>query len=637
MLSAELAWMRSKLRGAYAAGYNRAQALAQRLIPPDSPLAGVKKKLGVALKPMHRRRLDVLLDAFARMHSRGHFVQIGSNDGAQQDPIREAILERQWRGVMVEPVPYVFERLKQNYGHLPRVQLENVAIAEVDGTKPFYHLPQTADWKGQNIPEWYDALGSFSREVLLTHSVFIPDIAQRIVCTDVPTLTFDSLCKRAGFEQIDLLHIDTEGYDYEILKQIDLDRWRPHLIIYEHHHLGPARAECEAMLRRHGYDFMAEALDTWALRIGDFSERDQPLLEIWNKLKAERDPGLRGGGFMVTGVDPVFKPLFEFDSEDRRRMNMSFDDRTLPALGASVALSPNSPRLFEIRNRYAALDLPVTDSRSQWNKARLSAQIDLLNFRGDNPYVWHYRELPRATRLKFFLYLEYLQRRDTLGLFDQLSEDGMFGCWTHEYAGKPKVSRDLLDSIGELGYLERQLGLVRAKNVRVLDIGAGYGRLAHRMAKAVPGLADYACVDAIPESSFLCEFYTRMRGVTPPVRVVLLDEVQDQLEPGSFDLAMNIHSFSECPEAAVQWWLEQLVRLNVPRLFMVPNEAEGFLSTEPDGSKRDLMPLIERAGYRLVHAEKAIADPAYHELLKIEDHWLLFARADSGDLRLASA
>ena len=53
----------------------------------------------------------------------------------------------------------------------------------------------------------------------------------------------------------------------------------------------------------------------------------------------------------------------------------------------------------------------------------------------------------------------------------------------------------------------------------MLDIGAGYGRLAHRMSAAFPQLEDYCCVDAVPESTFLSEYYLRHRGCTPPARV----------------------------------------------------------------------------------------------------------------------
>lgn len=627
MLTNELVLLRSALRSAYADSFRRLAQVAGRLVPPDSPLAPLKHAVAERLRPTHRRRLDMLLSVFAKRYPRAAFVQIGSNDGAQQDPLREAIVGGHWSGVMVEPVPYVFERLRGNYGRYDgRIRLENVAIGSSDGSMPFYFIPRSEGVNAQGLPEWYDALGSFSREVIASHKPFIPDIESRIVCEDVPTLTFDSLCRRCGISRVDLLHIDTEGYDYEILKRVDLERWRPKLVIYEHHHLGAARGECEAYLRKHGYELMPEALDTWALRVADLGRGDRALLAMWRRLQAERSGGgSRRGSIRVDGIDPLFAPLFRFDDEERRLLSAAYDDRGPIPPGASVYLSSNNPRLIEIRERYARFDCPAS-VRSQWNKTRVDRSIDLCHFRGDNPYVWHYRELPRATRLKFYVYLQYVAGIDKPKLLEKLGEDGAFGCWSYDYAGHPRISRDLLESVNELLYLDRRIGLLQSRGLRVLDIGAGYGRMAHRMLQAVPAISDYCCVDAVPESSFLCEYYVRQRGLVPPARVVLLDEVSG-LKEGAFDIALNIHSFSECPEAAVRWWLEQLVRLGVPRLFIVPNEPDGFLSTEPDGSKRDLMPVFAQAGYRVVHEEKVIADPAVRELLRIEDRFLIFERA----------
>ena len=176
----------------------------------------------------------------------------------------------------------------------------------------------------------------------------------------------------------------------------------------------------------------------------------------------------------------------------------------------------------------------------------------------------------------------------------------------------------------ELEFLERELGLSQREGFSVVDIGAGYGRLAHRMAHAYPNLRDYCCLDAIPESTFLSEYYVRHRGSTPPARVVSLDAIGTGLGP--FDLAVNVHSWSECTYEAVEWWVELLAGLDVPRLLVVPNEPEELLSLEADGSRRDFLPLLERAGYRLERRAPVIDDPAVRELLPLEDHFHLFAR-----------
>ena len=311
--------------------------------------------------------------------------------------------------------------------------------------------------------------------------------------------------------------------------------------------------------------------------------------------------------------------------EDRRYLTSFYDDSVPLPDGAQEMLRSSNPRLRELRDEYAQLDLPVLSS-SRWNSKAVESFLDLRWFRGETLITWHYRELPRITALKYFVYLRYVRERDALRLLDRLDEDGAYGCWTFSYPEERRVSRDLLDSVNEISFLERELELSAREQFSVLDIGAGYGRLAHRMCAAYPRLEDYCCVDAVPESTFLSEYYLKRRGCTPPARVVPLHEIGERLELGSFDLAVNIHSFSECTHAAVSWWLELLARLGVPRLLVVPNEPDELLTLEADGSRRDFQPLIREAGYELRRSERVIEDPAVRDLVRLYDRFHLFER-----------
>ncbi len=222
-----------------------------------------------------------VLREFATRYPRAVFIEIGANDGASHDHLRPFILSTSWTGVMVEPVPYLFERLRQNYAGVERVALENSAIADRDGALPFFYLDELEDAAADGIPEWYHGLGSFSLEGVLEHDREIPDIERRVVRAEVPCLTFDTLCARHGIERPDLVAIDTEGYDYEIVRRIDLDRHRPRLLVYEHFHLSPqARADCRADLDRSGYETMEEHFDTWCLDPGD-----DELTRVWRRLR----------------------------------------------------------------------------------------------------------------------------------------------------------------------------------------------------------------------------------------------------------------------------------------------------------------------------------------------------------------
>jgi putative sugar O-methyltransferase len=311
--------------------------------------------------------------------------------------------------------------------------------------------------------------------------------------------------------------------------------------------------------------------------------------------------------------------------EDHRYLTSLYDDTVPLPTNASRELSSRSPRLAELREAYAASDVPALDA-SRWNEDAVESFLDLRYFRGETLITWHYRELPRINRLKYYLYLLYVRERDELGLLRKLDEDGAFGCWTYSFPDHDGlVSRDLLDSVNEIAFLERALSLSGRDRFSVLDIGAGYGRLAHRMTEAYGQLDDYCCVDAVPESSFVCDYYLRYRE-SNRARVVGLHEVEATLQPGHFDIAVNIHSFPETTYSAIDWWMRVLEPLEIPYLLVIPNEPDELLTLEADESRRDFLPLITGAGYELSNREPVIDDVAVRELLPLDDQFFLFKR-----------
>jgi FkbM family methyltransferase len=254
------------------------KALRNR-VPYDS---SVRRRWRAAKYWHLRRRLAAprLLTAFSKRYPDAYFIEIGSNDGEQSDQLSPFIKSHRWKGLMIEPVPYLYERLKRNYGDLEGVGLVNLAIADHDGTTPFYYVIE-ADPMSDALPEWYEGIGSFDRQAVLRHGREIPDIEDRVVEAEVPCVTFETLCGRHRIERIDLILVDTEGYDAEIVAQIDLDRRRPRLLVYEHYHLTPEeRLRCREMVEAAGYETMEEGFDTFCF---DASPSD-PLTRAWRKL-----------------------------------------------------------------------------------------------------------------------------------------------------------------------------------------------------------------------------------------------------------------------------------------------------------------------------------------------------------------
>ena len=314
---------------------------------------------------------------------------------------------------------------------------------------------------------------------------------------------------------------------------------------------------------------------------------------------AERiNPVLRTMGAQLVGN----KQLEHFQRVRDKYLPELTESGDLPNLSneARDYLRLDNPRLVELSSRYqkhaCAATLPAI-----WTQSHVSL-IDLARFRSDNPYV--FQRFDSNGEVAHTLTTYYLQRKDTLGLLDRLQEDGAFGAQTYDFENRYLVSRDLLDSINEINFLEQTLGIASGAGFNVLDIGAGYGRFAHRLTKAAPGICKVFCTDAVPTSTFLCEFYLRYRGAKSAMALPL-DEVEKSLGDVRIDLAVNIHSFSECRMEAVQWWLDLIRRRSVRYLFVVPNAVL-------EGGRR--LALHNKAGSNPIDYEAQITDRGYKKI-----------------------
>jgi len=275
-------------------------------------------------------------------------------------------------------------------------------------------------------------------------------------------------------------------------------------------------------------------------------------------------------------------------------------DSSVP-VGSAQYLVRNNDRLKQLKKRYAG---HPAGRHSLWSESYLKREIKLTHFRADNAYVYQKRYANDAT---YALTTQYVLAHDSFGLLTRLPEDELFGNNVIDFDGKLLVSRDLLDSVLEISFLQRELNFASSPQWSMLDIGAGYGRFAHRVVAAIPNLDRIFCTDAIAESTFISEYYLKFRGVDGKAMVVPLDEVEDTLSNTRVDLAVNIHSFGECTLTSISWWLD-LLRANKTRFLFIVANGEGLGSTETDKTNIDYLPVILESGYRLKTKEAKYCD-----------------------------
>lgn len=282
-------------------------------------------------------------------------------------------------------------------------------------------------------------------------------------------------------------------------------------------------------------------------------------------------------------------------------------------------LQPHNPRLKQLADRYASFSEDVI-SPLTWQNNYITPE-DILYFRGDNGYVWQLRGL-NMNIMAYALTAYYVKSIDSLGLLQRLDEDDWFGVIKFSFDNKI-VSRDLLDSIIEIHFLEKHLQISSYHDLSILDIGAGYGRLAHRMVSAMPNISRYLCTDAVAVSTFISEFYLRFRKLEQKAKVMPIDEIEDALKSNPVDVALNIHSFSECRIQAIEWWLSLLVKYKVEYLMIVPNSHRGgtFLLTN---NYEDFSSVIEKNGYELIAKEPKYNDPVVQQFAINPTYYYLF-------------
>lgn len=161
------------------------------------------------------------------------FIQIGSHVGdTPNDPIFN-IIDNNTKLILIEPVPYLFKKLKNNYnkkyGINENIIFINKAVSDFVG-----EIEMTIPSEKNNfrkLPYWASQLASINPYHATGHINSL--IVEKI---NVETTTINQIIKEYNIQQIDLLHTDTEGHDYIILMNYNF-AIKPKKIMFEHKHM----------------------------------------------------------------------------------------------------------------------------------------------------------------------------------------------------------------------------------------------------------------------------------------------------------------------------------------------------------------------------------------------------------------
>lgn len=157
-------------------------------------------------------------------------VQIGANDGELFDTLNNYIKKYNTKSLLVEPIKENFEKLKKNYINFHNITFENSVISIKNEITYLYKVdPIRIKNYGDHIP----GITSFNKSHLINHGVKKNDI----ITEKVNTISIINLLNKHEIKELDLLFIDTEGYDGKIVNDfLNNSSLRP-IIILEFIHL----------------------------------------------------------------------------------------------------------------------------------------------------------------------------------------------------------------------------------------------------------------------------------------------------------------------------------------------------------------------------------------------------------------
>lgn len=188
------------------------------------------------------------------------FIQVGANDGVSNDFLFDFLKERKPSGIAIEPLRDVYERLVANYAALPQVLPVNKAVHAEQKKVRLYRVDPS---RLNGLPAWASGIGSLDP----AHHKRSGTATEHIISEEAEA---DHLMRILETHPLsapaDLLQIDVEGYDLEVLKQVNFNRLHPKIIRMEYINLPPDGVkEAIRMMKAHGYYCFYDDLDVIAV------------------------------------------------------------------------------------------------------------------------------------------------------------------------------------------------------------------------------------------------------------------------------------------------------------------------------------------------------------------------------------
>lgn len=180
---------------------------------------------------------DVMLWRALRHVENGFYIDVGAND-PEVDSVTKAFYDRGWNGINIEPLQSHYNELLQKR---PRDINLNVLVGDKVGEVKLFEC-EIRGWATADIT-------NIERLISLGHTGQFHN---------VPITTLTNICQQYVLDEIHFLKIDVEGFEKAVIDGIDLQHYRPWILVIEAMKPNsniPSYKDWEPFLLESGYKF----------------------------------------------------------------------------------------------------------------------------------------------------------------------------------------------------------------------------------------------------------------------------------------------------------------------------------------------------------------------------------------------
>ena len=161
---------------------------------------------------------QIVVDEYFKNKRDGFFIETGSCDGIFQSNTFYLETELNWTGILIEPNP---DYVKECIINRPKSKVYDCALVSDDFTDRHINLYSIA---------CAGAMGTVGENGMWKNEWEVPVVHEK-----VPVKTLTSILDEINPNEIDFFSLDVEGYELNVLKGLDFEKYKPKVILVECH------------------------------------------------------------------------------------------------------------------------------------------------------------------------------------------------------------------------------------------------------------------------------------------------------------------------------------------------------------------------------------------------------------------